>query len=89
MLFVYLGYLKDQQGIRPNPENVESVKSDPIPKNVKDVQSFLGLVSYFRRFIPSFSISVSWLYDLLKKKAKFQFGESELNAFEQLREKLL
>lgn len=46
-----------------------------IPTKVQEVQSFLGLCSYFRRFIQDFSIVAKPLYDLLRKDEKFQFGQ--------------
>jgi hypothetical protein len=46
----YLGYIVDKQGIRPDPKKVEAVQTWPIPKNVHDVRSFLGLVNYFRKW---------------------------------------
>lgn len=85
----YLGYTVSQEGIKPNPENVESVRNYPIPTNPKAVQRFLGLASYFRRFIPSFSLKAKPLYDLIKKDVKFKFGEQELIAFETLKEHLI
>jgi hypothetical protein len=42
----YLGHIVDMQGIRPHPKKVEAVQTWPVPKNVHDVRSFLGLVNY-------------------------------------------
>jgi hypothetical protein len=44
----YLGHIVDKQGIRPDPKKVEAVQMWPVPKNVHDVRSFLGLVNYFQ-----------------------------------------
>ncbi|VEN44890.1 unnamed protein product [Callosobruchus maculatus] len=85
---VYLGYLINHYGIRPNPENIDSVMQYPIPNSTKKVQQFIGLASYFRRFIPSFSVIAKPLYDLLKKGKEFEFNESHLNAFNILKTKL-
>jgi hypothetical protein len=85
----YLGYLVSSAGIRPNPENVDCVKKFPVPTCSKDVQRFLGLASYFRRFIPSFSIKARVLYDLIRKNAAFKFGDDELVAFETLKDSLV
>jgi len=63
----YLGYLITLEGIRPTTSGVEAVSNFPIPQSVKSVQSFLGLCSYFRKFIEGFSVIAKPLYDLLKK----------------------
>lgn len=56
---------------------------------INDVHKFVGLASYFRKFIRDFSVISKPLYDLVKKDKKdFIFGETEMNAFEILREKL-
>lgn len=86
---IYLGYLVDESGIRPNPTNVDSVKNYPIPKDAKSVQRFLGLTSYFRRFIPSFSVIAKPLYDLIRKNVTFNFIDEHLEAFETLKNKLV
>lgn len=85
----YLGYMVDNNGVRPDPANVAAVTQFPIPKTIANVHSFVGLVSYFRRFIENFSILASPLYALLKKEAQFKFGEKELHTFELLKNKLV
>lgn len=61
----------------------------PIPKNCQEVHRFIGLASYFRRFIKDFSILAKPLYDLIRKNAIFKFEESEIKSFETLKEKLV
>lgn len=84
----YLGYCIDQHGIRPSNENIESVLNYPIPRNIKEVQRFVGLASYFRRFIPGFSMVAKPLYDIIKKNATFIFGASEGATVEALKNHL-
>lgn len=85
----YLGYLISSDGIQPDPSNVEAVTKYPLPKNSKEVHRFVGLASYFRRFISNFSIIAKPLYDLIKKNVPFKFGTTEMKAFETLKEKLI
>lgn len=59
-----------------------------MPKNVREVRGFVGLCSYFRKFIEKFSLIAKPLYDLLRKNATFEFKEKELRAFEKLKAKL-
>ena len=65
------------EGISTNPEKVEKVKNWPVPQNIKDVQSFLGLVLYCRQFINQFAKKAQCLPELVgpaanksKKKAR-------------------
>lgn len=84
----YLGYYVDQHGIRPSDENIEAVYNYPVPRNVKELHRFIGLASYFRRFIPNFLVLAKSLYDLLKKDRVFKFGTEENKAFETLKYRL-
>lgn len=86
---LYLGYIINCDGIQPNPQNVQALNDYPIPTTTKKVQQFLGLASYFRRFIPSFSILAKPLYDLLRKGRSFKFESSQLEAFNVLKSKLI
>lgn len=81
----YLGYTIDKNGICPNAENVDAIIKYPLPRNVHEVHRFVGLASFFRRFIKNFSHIAKPLYDLLKKGAKFRFEANEYSAFETLK----
>jgi len=57
----------------------------PLPTNQKQLQSFLGLVGYFRKFILSFSTIAKPLTDLMKHDAKFCFSGREIDSFNKVK----
>ena len=61
----------------------------PVPKNLHEVRSFIGMCSYYRRFIANFSIIAGPLHDLTKKKVKFQWTLKEHTAFLTLKQRLM
>lgn len=85
----YLGYKVSVEGLKPTNHGLVAVQNFPEPKTIKEVQSFLGLASYFQKFIIGFSILAKLLYNLLKKNVKFRFNEKERNVFLQLKQKLI
>lgn len=85
----YLGYYVSEKGLSPTASGIAAVQNFPIPRTIKEVQSFIGLASYFRKFIESFSIIAKPLYNLIKKDVDFTFGESEQSAFNILKQKLI
>lgn len=77
----YLGYIIDKNGIRKSPDKVKAIKEAPTPKNVNQLQSFLGLVNYYRNFVPNASSVLAPLYDLLKKDKKWSWLKEHDTAF--------
>lgn len=84
-----LGYEVSLNRIQPNPDNINAINNFPTPKNSKEVHSFLGLASYFRRLVKDFSITAKPLYDLIRKESEFNFGEEQLPAFKKLKTSLV
>ncbi|CAH2090022.1 unnamed protein product [Euphydryas editha] len=85
----YLGHIISNEGVKPNPEKIKAVVQFPPPKCAKDIKSFLGLASYYRRFIPEFSKYAKSLTTLLKKDVPFEWTNTQQLSFEQLKNKLV
>lgn len=85
----YLGYKVSNQGITADPSKVESVKEFPIRGNVKQLRSFLGLASYYRRFIPSFSRIAAPLFNLTHKDTEFMWDSQCQDTFDHLKNSLI
>lgn len=85
----YLGFEVSQDGIRPGSRKIEAVEKFPIPRNQHNVRQFLGLASFFRRFVPGFSIIAKPLTHLLKKDAAWTWGAEQDTAFKTLQQKLV
>lgn len=81
----FLGYSVDINGITPCTDHIKSVQSYPLPKNKKELHSFVGLISYFRKYISNFSIEAKPLYDLLRNNVDFRMGLEQLQAFEKFK----
>ncbi|GJR54474.1 putative reverse transcriptase domain-containing protein [Tanacetum coccineum] len=84
----FLGHVVNSEGIKVDPAKIEAVMNWQTPKDVGEIQSFLGLAGYYRRFIQDFSKIASSLTKLTKKNAPFVWGEEQEEAFVTLRRKL-
>lgn len=85
---INLGYQVDSSGRRPDQKNVSVVRDFPVPNNSQTFKSFIGIVTYFRRFIPNFAILIKPIYPLLKDNVQFNFREDQINALEIIKSKL-
>ena len=85
----YLGYDVSAEGICPSKSKVKAVVEWPRPQTVRDVRAFLGLASFYRRFIKQFSLKARSLTDLTKSKVLWQWGEKEEHSFNSLKRSLV
>ena len=84
-----LGHVVSAKGITLNPAKIEAIKNMRYCKNVKQVQEFLGLCGYYRKFVKDFAKIAQPLNNLIKKDTKWDFNKDCMTAFETLREKLV
>ena len=67
----YLGHQVDASGIKATPEKIAAVENAPLPQNVQQLRSFLGLLNYYRKFLPNLATIVKPLNKLLQKGKKW------------------
>ena len=78
----YLGFIVDGEGVHPTAEKVEAIVRAPAPKNVPQLQSYLGMLNFYGKFIPKLSTLIWPLNRLLRKETKWQWTNAERKAFE-------
>eukprot|EP00731_Ephydatia_muelleri_P001915 Em0001g1915a len=81
----FLGHIVSTQGISTDPEKVEVIAKWPTPQSKRDVQQFLGLANYYRRFIKDFGVIAKPLNRLTEKNTTFEWSTTCQRAFENLR----
>jgi transposase InsO family protein len=81
----FLGYIVSTEGLKMQPNKVRAILDWPDLRNVKDVQQFLGLANYYRRFIHMFSGIVGPLTQLTRKETPFRWGLGEIEAFKKIK----
>ena len=84
----YLGHLISDEGIQPLPEKLESIAKMPTPKNAKQVKQFLGLVGYYRKFVPRFADISRILTKLTRKDQEFKWTPQCDKCFHMLKDYL-
>ena len=85
----FLGHVISEDGIRTDPKKTECVRKWPEPTSVKEVRSYLGFCSYYRRFIFRFADIAKPLHKLTQKGARFKWTKECQNAFQTLKTKLV
>ena len=65
----YLGHKIDAEGLHPPPDKVQAIQEAPSPTNVQELKTYLGLLTYYTRFLTNISTVLSPLYRLLQKGA--------------------
>lgn len=85
----YLGLIMSHRGIEMDPIKIECIKSWNVPKNVKDIQAFLGFANFYRRFIRDFSLIARPLIELTKKSIQWDWSKDCQAAFEILKNEFI
>jgi hypothetical protein len=83
-----LGYIISADGVKMDPSKIKTVRDWPVPKKANQLQQFLGLSGYYRKFIEKFSEIAKPLYDLLKKDNGWKWTKDCQEAFDKLKSKL-
>ena len=77
----YLGHKISPQGLHPTPDKIKAIRDAPKPESVSELKSFLGLLSYYSRFLPNASSTLTPLYSLLQSNKKWAWSSKEQAAF--------
>jgi hypothetical protein len=85
---IFLGFVVSAQGIEVDKEKTKAIREWPTPKSITEVRSFLGLASFYRRFVRDFSTLAAPLTEVIKKEVGFKWGNDQENAFNSIKEKL-
>jgi hypothetical protein len=70
----YLEHVITEKGVLPDPRKVTAIKNYPRPTNEKQLKSYLGMASYYRKFIPNFSKTAAPLHALIKANVSFKWA---------------
>ena len=85
----HLGFCYSAEGIKPSEDKTKIIAEWPVPKNTKELRSFLGLANFYRNFVPGFANISSPLNDLTSKRIPFIWTTEHQTAFDNLRHTLM
>ena len=81
----FLGHVISAEGIKVDPRKIEAIQKWSVPKNTKEVRSFYGLASYYRKFVSGFATIAAPLTSLTGSKTKFVWTPEAQQSFEALK----
>ena len=83
-----LGHIISKDGIRIDPDRIQAILQVPHPRNIKELQAFLGKINFLRRFIPNLAELIRLLNNMLKKDSKVKWTMEAKQAFEDIKRAL-
>jgi hypothetical protein len=83
-----LGHIISERGIKIDPDRVVAIQQIGLPRNKKEIQSFLGKVNFLRRFITNFAEVVKYINSMLKKDNTFQWCKEVKQSFTSIKQEL-
>ena len=84
----YLGHIVSKDGLHPDESKVNAVQNFPVPQDLTQLRSFLGLIGYYRKFVQDFSLHAEPLYRLSKKNVPYTWGPEQEKAFSYMKNAL-
>ncbi|KAL2077680.1 hypothetical protein ACEWY4_027184 [Coilia grayii] len=84
----YLGHIIDSSGLHKSPDKIRAIVDAPMPTDISQLRSFLGLINYYGRFVPNLSMLLHPLNALLHKGVKWEWSMKADEAFREAKEKL-
>lgn len=81
----FVGHVLGPDGLKPCKDKVQAIVEMKSPKSKKDLQRFLGMINYLRKFIPNLSSVNKPLQQLLEKNVEWHWTETHQQAFEELK----
>lgn len=85
----YLGHIITSEGIKPNDEKVKAIVEAPEPQNIQQLQSYIGLLNFYRKFIPNLSSELNVLYSLLNKNVEYKWSDECSQSFKKSKQLIL
>ncbi len=82
----FFGLIWSKEGMQPDPKKCDDIHKRPAPTNLKELQSFLGLVQYLSPFIPNLADKTKLLRQLLKKDTLFEWSAEHEKAFKEIKD---
>ena len=86
---LYLGHVVTPEGVLPDSDKTKAIEEFPRPVRIRDLRSFLGLTSYYRRFVEGYSSIARPLNVLLKKNQPFEWNDACEQSFNELKSRLI
>ena len=80
----YLGVLMNRDGFRPDPEEISPIVNYPAPHNLKQLRRFLGMASWYRKFLKDFATLAEPLTRLIKMDRRYEWTDEQQEAFDHI-----
>ncbi len=77
----YLGHKIDEADLHPLEDNIQDIKEAPNPQSVQELKAYLGILTYYGKFLPNLSSTLYPLYKLLRKDTSWKWGKKQEEAF--------
>ena len=84
-----MGHCIDAGGVHTSPTKVEAIAKAPVPKNVTELRSFLGMINYYGKFISDLSTKLHPLHALLKDGVKWNWSDECTKSFTEVKNHLI